>query len=133
MKTAISARHNYGQGVEQNDAEAVKLFREAFLKGNKAARSNLAWLLATSKDEKIRDGKQAVALAYEDCEANQWKNAKNLDILAAAYAEAGDFGQAAGYAQKAIQAADPAKEVDFAKIIMARWKLYENKQPWHRN
>jgi len=126
----LGSRYQYGRGIERNEAEAAKWFREALVKGNIQAQSKLAWLLATSKDEKIRDGKEAVDCARKACEATQWNNANHLDTLAAAYAEAGDFDQAAGYAQKAMQAADPTKEVELASNIVKRWKLYENKQPY---
>ncbi len=51
--------------------------------------NNIAWLLATSKDPRIRDGNRAVKHALRAVELG--KNGGWLDTLAAAYAECGDF------------------------------------------
>ena len=51
--------------------------------------NNLAWLLATSKDSSIRDGKLAVEHALRAVELG--RTGAWLDTLAAAYAESGNF------------------------------------------
>jgi tetratricopeptide (TPR) repeat protein len=56
-----------------------------------SAYNNRAWIWATCKDGKVRDGKRAVESATKACELTEWKNASQLDTLAAAYAESGDF------------------------------------------
>ena len=56
------------------------------------ARAHLAWVLATAPDEVFRDGKRAVAEAEKA--AGLERNAFNLEVLAAAYAETGRFGDA---------------------------------------
>ena len=43
---------------------------------------------------RYRDGKKAVASATRACELTDWTDARLLDVLAAAYAEAGDFESA---------------------------------------
>jgi len=48
--------------------------------------NNLAWLLATSPDEKLRDGARAIRLATQACELTDWKAPHILSTLAAAYA-----------------------------------------------
>ncbi len=63
---------------------------------NVAALSNLAWLLATSSDSSLRNGSEAVRLA-ERADAASSRSDKHptvLRILAAAYAEAGQFAEA---------------------------------------
>ena len=47
----------------------------------------MAWLLATSPDPKVRDGKKAIELATKACELSEWKKGEVVDTLAAAYAE----------------------------------------------
>jgi tetratricopeptide (TPR) repeat protein len=69
---------------------------------NAHARAHLAWVRATAPDAVFRDEK----LAVEDAEkaAGLERNAFNLDVLAAAYAEAGQF-------DKAIEALSQVKEL----------------------
>src|SRR5205823_7762660 len=63
--------------------------------------SSRAWLWATCPEAKYRDGPRAVASATRACELSGWKDAYNLDTLAAAYAEVGDFPKAVAYQEKA--------------------------------
>jgi tetratricopeptide (TPR) repeat protein len=69
------------------------------------ALTNLAWLLATSSNEALRDGNKAVKLAGQ---ANQLLGGANpvvLRTLAAGYAETRQFAKAIEAAQAAIQLA----------------------------
>ena len=73
------------------------------------AHSRSAWLRATSPDAKHRDGKLAVESARRACELTDWRNPDELEVLAAAYAEAGDFGSAVNWQGQALALAlDPA-------------------------
>src|SRR3984893_3961200 len=65
-------------------------------------RAGAAWLYATSSDPQIRNGANAVALATEAAKLTQWKDDTVLDVLAAGYAEAGDFNAARKWEEKAI-------------------------------
>jgi hypothetical protein len=58
------------------------------------AHSRSAWLRATCPDAHYRDGKLAVKSAGAACELTGWQNAGELEVLAAASAEAGDFESA---------------------------------------
>jgi tetratricopeptide (TPR) repeat protein len=62
----------------------------------------LAYLLAASPLPRLRDGAKAVHYATRACELNGWRDAWDLTILAAAYAENGDFDNAVLWQQKAI-------------------------------
>ncbi len=66
---------------------------------------SLALIRATSRDDALRDGPQAVDLATRACELTQRENPEALYALAAAYAEVGRFPDAAGTADLAIRAA----------------------------
>src|SRR6266403_1028728 len=88
-------------------AEAIHHYEKAVQISPKSisALSNLAWLLATSSNDALRDGNKAVKLAGE---ANQLLGGTNpivLRTLAAAYAETRQFGKAIESAEAAIQLA----------------------------
>jgi tetratricopeptide (TPR) repeat protein len=63
---------------------------------------SLAWELATQKDAADRDGAEAVRLA-EACRKKTGDRADVLDVLAAAYAEAGRFEDAVNTAGRAVE------------------------------
>lgn len=71
--------------------------------------NNFAWLLATSPDEKVRDGKRSIALATKAAELTEHKQAHILSTLAAAYAESGDFESAKKWSRQALEVADSAQ------------------------
>src|SRR5271165_6027985 len=56
--------------------------------------NDLAWILATAKDDHVRDSRRAVALATKACTLSNWQNAFSIDTLAAACASAGNYSDA---------------------------------------
>ena len=70
------------------------------------AMNNLAWILATCPDAKVRNGARAAPWAERACDLAHDKNPVYLTTLAAAYAEAGRFDDAVNTTQKAIALAD---------------------------
>jgi len=89
--------------------------------------NNAAWFRATCPDPAFRNGKEAVELASRACQLDKWKDADQIDTLAAAHAEAGNFAEAERYQLKALSllSADEALSPKF----QARLKLYRAKQP----
>lgn len=79
----------------QDLRKAVRLSPETALYAN-----DLAWLLATCPDKRIRNGKEAVSFARQAL-ASQ-RSAFHLDTLAAALAAQGDFEQAIMTQRQAI-------------------------------
>ncbi len=65
--------------------------------------NDYAWALATSPVAAYRDGPAAILYARRACELTSWKRAPELDTLAAAYAEAGQFDKALKWQTTAIQ------------------------------
>jgi tetratricopeptide (TPR) repeat protein len=90
--------------------------------------NNLAWLLATSPDDDLRDGKRAIDLATKACEETTWKEAHVISTLAAAYAETGDFDNARKYARKAVETGKDDDTV--ANQLAAELDSYESGKPW---
>jgi serine/threonine-protein kinase len=96
------ALEKYDRAVE--DYETV--LREA--PGSAGTRNNLAWLLATAKDPRVRDGPRAVAHAREAVASRRqpaW-----LDTLAAALAECGEFDRAVTTEEEAYRRSSPPNE-----------------------
>jgi len=89
--------------------------------------NNAAWFRATCPDPAFRNGKEAVDLASRACQLDKWKDADQIDTLAAAHAEAGNFAEAERYQLKALSllSADEALRSKF----QARLKQYRAKQP----
>jgi tetratricopeptide (TPR) repeat protein len=87
-----------------------------------------AWLWATCPVAKYRDGKRAVESATTACELTGWKEAYMVGTLAAASAEAGDFGAAMKWQTKANGLYSDA---DDKKKGESRLKLYQEKKPYH--
>ncbi len=93
------------------------------------AYKNLAWLQATCPQLGFRDGLQAIANATRALELTEWKATEWYEILAAAFAEAGDFAQAVSWQEKSLAAAPP----DLRDEQQARLELYRAGQPYrHR-
>jgi tetratricopeptide (TPR) repeat protein len=72
--------------------------------------NNLAWVLATSPSDELRDGKRSVELATKAAELSAYQMPHILSTLAAAYAEIGDYDSAIKWSTKAVELAknDPA-------------------------
>ncbi|MFM8892486.1 MAG: tetratricopeptide repeat protein [Planctomycetia bacterium] len=90
--------------------------------------NNLAWLLATSPDDDLRDGKRAVELARKACEVTEWKEPHIISTLAAGYAEAGDFDEARKFSRQAVDADGSPPEVK--RQLEGELASYEAKKPW---
>ncbi len=90
--------------------------------------NNIAWILATSPDERLRDGERAVALAER---ATAYAPDVNfMDTLAAAYAEAGRYDEAVAMANRVISMlADSGAGGELAPHV-ERLSLYEEGRPY---
>lgn len=129
----IGARHNLG-GVllaTGHVKEAIVQFREELRlnPGNDRLRSDLAWILATSPDAALRNGKEAVQLAQQAVKGSGGKQPAILDTLAAAYAEAGQFQDAVRTAKEALQQATAERNERLAESLRKRIDLYRENKP----
>ncbi len=89
--------------------------------------NNLAWVLATSPAEEVRDGVRALKLATKACELTEYKTPHILSTLAAAYAESGNFETAIKWSQQAVDLSEQEQMVaDLTKELSS----YLEGQPW---
>jgi hypothetical protein len=95
------------------------------------AYGNFAWILATCPEGKVRDGKRAIQMATKACELTDWKSGRELSILAAAYAENGQFDEAVRYQTKALE--DPVYRGPAGDGFRKRLELYQQKKPYRRD
>ena len=93
---------------------------------HEATLNNLAWLLATSPENDLRDGKRAVKLALQAGELSKYKKPHILSTLAAAYAESGDYAAAVEWSTKAVKMG----REDLQGQLEAELKSYQEKKPW---
>jgi Flp pilus assembly protein TadD len=113
--------------------EAVVQYREALRLDPKLTKAlnNLAWVLATSSDDELRNGAGAVRLAERACELTHYGKPLYVGTLAAAYAECGRFPEAVTMAEKAEQIATAAGLVAAAAKNRQQLELYRAGKPYH--
>jgi len=90
--------------------------------------NNLAWVLATSPDEKLRDGRRAIEMATEACELTEYKQAHILSTLAAAYAETGDFDSAVKWVEKGLEVG--SEDESLKEPLEKELEGYRDGKPW---
>ena len=109
-------------------SEALNDFQNAIKmsKTDPVCRAGAAWVYATSTEPQIRNGSRAVAFATEAAKLSGWKDDTVLDVLAAGYAEAGDFKSAQKWEEKAILLGS-AQDVPY---YQRRLLNYQTGKPW---
>jgi tetratricopeptide (TPR) repeat protein len=91
---------------------------------------DLAWHLATGPDAKLRNGVEAVRWAERLNEATGRSDARVLDALAAAYARADRFDDAARTARLALERANALGKPTLAAEVEKRLALYLQSQAY---
>jgi Flp pilus assembly protein TadD len=135
LKPDHAEAHHYlaeGLAARGRTGEAATHYREALRlrPGWPVVANALAWILATSPEDAVRNGAEAVYLAEEVCALPSNQVPSTLDTLGAAYAEVGRFTEAVDTAHKAMQLAHAAGDLELVKEIEGRWRLYQNKKPY---
>lgn len=115
---------------EARDAAQRLRARLAETPDDLSAINDLAWLLATTPVEEVRDGKEAVKLAERGREITHGKDPAVLDTLAAAYAETGRFGRAISTARQAVEQAAARKDVGSVSALQMRLRNFEQNKPY---
>jgi len=92
--------------------------------------NQVAWVLATSPDASLRNGGEAAALAERLAGQTGAPEPEVLSTLAAAYAEAARFPEAAATAQQALRLAAEQKKQALAEALKGMIALYESNTPY---
>lgn len=103
--------------------------------------NNFAWLLATSTDDALRDGRRALELAKQGCEVTQFEAAHILSTYAAAFAELGDWENATKWSaesvaknerdvEKAETEADKKRAQEQLDHLKKELESYQQQKPW---
>lgn len=103
-------------------AEGMQMFPDQSL-----FKHGLARLLATAPDDRVRDGQRAMALVQHVLEQG-----RTLDLgatVAMAYAELGQYAQAAAIQRDLMSAAEKAGLRDLLPRLAANLALYERREP----
>jgi tetratricopeptide (TPR) repeat protein len=88
--------------------------------------NNLAWVLATSPDDQLRNGQLALELATRACEVTEYQAAHILSTLAAAQAELGNFDKAIENSTQAVEKGSDEMKEQLQKELDS----YQQNQPW---
>jgi tetratricopeptide (TPR) repeat protein len=118
--------------LKKEYGKAISDFEEALRRNPSDRRclQEMAILLATCRDDKLRDGKRAVKLARQLFTGPvSWADPGCLATLAAAYAEAGDFEQAIKLQQKIVNE-DLAPTL--REAMKSRLALFKEHKPYRR-
>jgi tetratricopeptide (TPR) repeat protein len=129
------AYYERGRNARYNGAgysETISDYRAALRVDPNYARaySDLGWLLATCPETEFRDEALAIENATKACELTGWKSHRPIGVLAAFYAETGNFENAVKWQQKAI---DLAAEEDIPRwqpVHESRLRLYQSEKTY---
>jgi tetratricopeptide (TPR) repeat protein len=121
LKANAQSRLNLKSEAAQTYLDASKL-----LPKDPYSRAGAAWLFATANDPQLRNGRAAVDLATQAVKLTGEKDATMLDVLAAAYAEQGNFALAQKWEAKAILKGD-SQDIPY---YQHRLQSYQAFRPW---
>jgi superkiller protein 3 len=112
-------------------ADAMRRLEQAheLFPGSQAFTCPLAWFVATTPNTPQHDLRKALEWS-RSCVAAEPGDARNLDILAAAFAATGDYSSATETARRALSAVTATEQENMRSAIEARLRLYESGQPF---
>lgn len=125
------ARLSIGKHVEAiaDFEKAIELVPAEEKESRSGLLNNLAWVLATSPKDEIRNGKRSVELGTEACELTEFKEAHILSTLAAGYAEIGNFEEAIKWSTKAVELGSQEKAEQLDQL-RKELESYQQNKPW---
>ena len=93
------------------------------------ALNDLAWLLATCPEAKVRDSAKALKLANHAAQLTGRIDPGVLETLAAAYAVGGQFTEAIKTVEEAARLCDPATQQSLLDTLQNCRQLFESGKP----
>ncbi len=127
--TCLVNRSQVWAARKEYDRIAVDLERALKLApGQTMVAANLAWLLSTCTDASYRNGERALRLIQKVVQKR--RNGPNLDTLAAAYAELGNFKEAMRVQKTAIDLIKGKGQDELLRQFEQRLEFYKNEKPW---
>jgi tetratricopeptide (TPR) repeat protein len=90
--------------------------------------SRAAWILATSSNDAVRNGARAVEYAERAARATNGQDVVAVDVLAAAYAETGQFDRAVATARDGIRLATQIHS-NVLPVVQSHLALFEARRP----
>lgn len=131
---SADTQNNLGVALMQigRAAEAVEHYQIAIKlrRDYVGAENNCAWILSSSTNAAVRDGRKALQLARHANELTHSENIVVLRTLAAAYAEDGQFMSAIETVKQALQLSIRHKDELWVNALRAEMELYLNQQPF---
>jgi tetratricopeptide (TPR) repeat protein len=128
-----SANAHYGLGTalyssRRDAAAALEHWRTAVAiePNHVPALTRMAWVLATSPDDSVRNGAGALETARRAMALSRSDDPELLDAIAAAYADNGLFADSVRTARQALDAVIQQNRTQLAAALRARLTLYES-------
>jgi Flp pilus assembly protein TadD len=119
----------------KREEEAIASYREALrIRPEWPEASNqLAWLLATSHDDRLRNGAEAKQIAQAALKVAELRQPLLLDTMAAASAAEGDFAGAVATQERAIASANTLGNSKLVSELRKHAASYAKKEPLREN
>jgi tetratricopeptide (TPR) repeat protein len=131
--SAVDAQYSLGKALVMTGRgeEGLAYWRQALSKDpdNLQVLNDTAWVLATSSDAALRDGRAAMPLAEHAVQLTSEREPAILGTLAAVYAETGRYDKAIELEQRATELATQQGKAALAQSLNERLALYQEKTP----
>jgi tetratricopeptide (TPR) repeat protein len=133
MPRSVDAHYYLGKALvlKGRAAEGLDQWQQALRTqpDNLQVLNDMAWVLATSRNDRLRNDNQALALAQHAAQLTSEQEPAILGTLAAVYAEMGQFDKAIELGQRAAQLATEQNKTDLSQNLTERLALFRNKTP----
>ncbi|UCE60747.1 MAG: tetratricopeptide repeat protein [Phycisphaerales bacterium] len=115
----------------EEPGRAITAFEEVLERTPNDPRANakLAWVLATCRIDDLRDGSRALNLARRAIEKDDGENLANLEALAAAFAETGEYADAIATLERALADETHQSRPEAIQRLRLRLESYRAGQP----